>query len=164
MKKELKNTRAQELKKARLRENKSVRWALGFTMIEATIAMVMLAIAAAGILMPFGAAASVQAEGARQVMAANLASELMEIILAEQYDSIIDKYNGFTEAEGKMKDSGGRTRNMLMGEDVGYSGFSRSAVCRAVNVGGANLIAITVVVNYEGQEMTRITTLAGDHK
>ena len=53
----------------------------GFTMIEATIAMVILAIAAAGILLPFANAAAVQEEASRQTLAANLASELMEKVL-----------------------------------------------------------------------------------
>ena len=53
----------------------------GFTLIEATIAMVLLAMAAAGVLLPFANAALVQSEGARQTLAANLATEMMEKVL-----------------------------------------------------------------------------------
>ena len=132
-------------------------------MIEATIAMVLLAIAAAGILLPFANAASVQEEGARQTLAANLASELMEIIVSKNYDAIINTYNGFVELEGEMKDSEGAKRDDLTGADIGYAGFSRDSTCQTVTVAGVDLIAVTVKVYYDTREMTRITTLVGCH-
>lgn len=128
----------------------------GFTMIEATIAMVLLAIAAAGILLPFANAASVQVEGARQTLAANLASELMEIVLLSDPNEILSTYADYTEAEGAMLDT---LKNPLT--DSVYNGFSRSATSQAATVASVPLVAVTVMVDYQDNEMTRITTLVG---
>ena len=131
----------------------------GFTLLEATMAMVLLAIASAGILLPFANAASVQAEGANQTMAANLASELMEKIQATNYANIILTYNGYSESAGALKDAAGQTHT-----SSAYTGFSRTAVCQTANVYGVNLIAVTVKVFHDGREMTQVTTLIGDHE
>jgi prepilin-type N-terminal cleavage/methylation domain-containing protein len=131
----------------------------GFTLLEATIAMVVLAVAAAGILLPFANAASVQLEAARQTMAANLASELMEKVIVTSYGSIVSTYNGYSESEGALLDTAG---NVHTGYD--YNGFSRSVICQPVTVGSIGLIRVTVVVMYENAEMTRITTLVGNHE
>lgn len=131
----------------------------GFTLIEATMAMVLLAIAAAGILLPFANAASVQAEGANQTLAANLASELMETIQARPYSQILADYGSYSESAGALKDAAGQTHT-----SSAYTGFSRSAVCQTASVGSVNLIAITVKVYYKSREMTRVTTLIGDHE
>jgi prepilin-type N-terminal cleavage/methylation domain-containing protein len=137
----------------------------GFTLIEATIAMVLLAMAAAGVLLPFANAASVQTEGARQTLAANLATELMEYVLLKK-DLMADPndfienwpvgYNGYSEADGAMLD----TSDNLLTDSI-YSGFSRSVVSEAVTVKSVPLVKITVWVAYEGNEMTRVTTLVG---
>lgn len=132
-------------------------------MIEATIAMVLLAIAAAGILLPFAGAASVQTEAARQTLAANLATELMEKVLSES--DILLNYEGYAEAEGAMRDA---ESNLLT--DSIYDGFSRSVVSEAVKVRSADLarvipvdlVRVTVSVDYQGNEMTRLTTLVGE--
>ena len=133
----------------------------GFTLLEATFAMVLLAIAAAGILLPFANAASVQAEGSRQTMAANLASELMEIILAADYADIISTYDGYSESAGALPDAAGVAHT-----GSAYSDFSRSVTCQSVAVGELEdiLIAVTVTVFYNNQEMTSVTTLVGDHE
>ena len=131
----------------------------GFTLIEATMAMVLLAIAAAGILLPFANAASVQAEGANQTMAANLASELVEKIQASPYGQILADYGSYTESAGALKDAAGQTHT-----SSAYTGFSRTAVCQTANVYGVNLIAVTVKVFHDGREMTQVTTLIGDHE
>ena len=126
----------------------------GFTMIEATIAMVILAMAAAGVLLPFANAASVLEEGARQTLAANLASELMEKVLLTDPNGIIAAYDGYPEADGEMLDTSG---NPLT--DSIYTGFSRSVACEAVTVKSVPLVLVTVSVAYQGNEMTRVTTL-----
>ena len=131
----------------------------GFTLLEATMAMVLLAIAAAGILLPFANAASVQTEGANQTMAANLASELIEKIQASPYGQILTDYGSYTESAGALKDAAGQTHT-----GSAYSGFSRSAACQSATVGSVNLIAVTVKVFYNGREMTQVTTLIGDHE
>jgi prepilin-type N-terminal cleavage/methylation domain-containing protein len=128
----------------------------GFTMIEATIAMVLLAIAAAGILLPFANAAAVQVEGARQTLAANLASELMEKVLLEDPNDILSIYADYTEADGAMLDTLG---NPLT--DLVYNGFSRSAASQPATVASVPLVAVTVTVDYQNNEITRITALVG---
>jgi len=128
----------------------------GFTMIEATIAMVILAVAAAGILLPFANAASVQTEGARQTLAANLASELMEKVLLTDADSIIATYDSYVEADGAMLDTFGDPLT-----DSIYDGFSRSVSSEAVVVKSVSLVQVTVSVAYQGNEITRLTTLVG---
>lgn len=131
----------------------------GFTLLEATMAMVLLAIAAAGVLLPFANASAVQAEGARQTLAATLASELMEKIQGADYASIFSTYSDYTEAEGAMLNAAG-----VIHAGSAYQGFSRSAVCQPASVGAVELIAVTVTVYYNGGEMTRVTTLIGNHE
>ena len=128
----------------------------GFTLIEATIAMVLLAMAAAGVLLPFANAASVQAEGARQTLAANLATEMMEKVLLSEPNDILLNFDGYAEVRGAMLD----TKGEILADSI-YSGFSRSVVSQAVTVNSVPLMKITVSVAYEGNEMTRLTTLAG---
>ncbi|MHC4904367.1 MAG: type IV pilus modification PilV family protein [Planctomycetota bacterium] len=126
----------------------------GFTMIEATIAMVILAIAAAGILLPFANAATVQVEGARQTLAANLASELMEKVLLSEPNDILVTYADYTEAKGAMLDTLGSPLT-----DSVYDGFSRSATSQPATVASVDLVAVTVTVDYLNNQMTHITTL-----
>jgi prepilin-type N-terminal cleavage/methylation domain-containing protein len=128
----------------------------GFTLLEATIAMVLLAVAAAGVLLPFAGAANEQAEGARQTMAAQLASELMEKIAATDYDAIIAAYNGYTESAGNLLDAAGQKH-----ADSAYSGFSRTAACEAVTAASVEMLRVSVSVLYDGAEVTRVTTLIG---
>jgi len=123
-------------------------------MIEATIAMVILAIAAAGILLPFANAAAVQVEGARQTLAANIASELMEKVLLKDPNDILVTYADYTEADGEMRDT---SNNLLT--DLVYDGFSRSASSQPATVASVDLVAVTVEVDYLGNEITRVTTL-----
>ncbi len=135
-------------------------------MIEATIAMVLLAMAAAGVLLPFANAASVQVEASRQTLSANLASELMECVLLKK-DLMADPndfienwpvgYNGYSEADGAMLDTSG---NPLTGSI--YTGFSRSVACQDATVKSVPLVLVTVSVDYQGNEMTRVTTLVSE--
>ncbi|MEN8126303.1 MAG: prepilin-type N-terminal cleavage/methylation domain-containing protein [Planctomycetota bacterium] len=133
----------------------------GFTLIEATIAMVLLAMAAAGILLPFANAAAVQAEASRQTLSANLASELMEkVLLADPNTMLADTpagYNNYTEADGTMLDTFGNPLTDLI-----YAGFSRSVTCQDAMVKSVPLVLVTVSVRWQGNEMTRVTTLMGE--
>lgn len=126
----------------------------GFTMIEATIAMILLAIAAAGVLLPFANAAAVQAEGARQTLASNLASEMMEKVQLSDPNDIIAGFEGYTESSGSMLD----TKGDVLTDSI-YEGFSRSVSCQTATVASVELVAVTVSVYYENREMTRITSL-----
>ena len=128
----------------------------GFTLIEATIAMVLLAMAAAGVLLPFANAASVQEEAARQTLAGNLASEMMEKVLQSEPNDILLNFGVYSETKGAMLD----TKGVVLSDSI-YAGFSRSVVSEAVTVNSVPLVKITVSVAYEGNEMTRVTTLAG---
>jgi prepilin-type N-terminal cleavage/methylation domain-containing protein len=129
----------------------------GFTLIEATIAMVLLAMAAAGVLLPFANAASVQQEASRQTLAANLASELMEKVLLSEPNDILSTYAAYTEAPGAMLDTSGEVLN-----DSIYAEFGRSAFSQAATVKSVPLVIVSVSVDYQGNEMTRVTALVGE--
>jgi len=66
----------------------------GFSLAEATVALVILGMAAAGVLLPFAGGASVQAEGLRRTLSARLANDLIERIVATPYDQIIPTWDG----------------------------------------------------------------------
>jgi prepilin-type N-terminal cleavage/methylation domain-containing protein len=125
----------------------------GFTLMEATMAMVILAIAASGIFMSFAAAASVQTEAQRRIIASRLAADKIEQIAATDYASIA----GSSEPAGQLKDCKGLTITGSI-----YEGLSRSAVCTEVPVNGVKLIQATVEVQYNGVPVTKLTTLIGD--
>lgn len=55
----------------------------GFTLIEATMAMVMLSIVAAGILLPFSAAAASQTHAQRAAAAARMAADAIDTLADE---------------------------------------------------------------------------------
>lgn len=130
----------------------------GFTLLEATFAMVLLAIAAAGILLPFANAAAVNAEGSRQTIAANLAAEMMERIAATSYEQILTNYGSYPSESV----SGTHTSSA-------YTGFSWEANCseEPLFINGkqiATLIKATVIVCYNNRQMTKVTTLVGNHE
>jgi hypothetical protein len=122
------------------------------------MAMVLLAIAAAGVLLPFTGAANEQAQGARQSLASDLALELMEKILAADFDAIVSTYNGYTESKNNLLDAAGQKHT-----GMAYDGLSRYAICQSSTAASVDLITVTVVVLYNGSELTRVTTLAGNH-
>ena len=70
--------------------NENKRQCSGFTLLEATMAMVLLAIAAAGILMPIAAAAAAQTEAQRRVVATRFAADVIEEISALDFAVIRD--------------------------------------------------------------------------
>jgi prepilin-type N-terminal cleavage/methylation domain-containing protein len=96
----------------------------GFTLLEATMAMVLLGLAAAGVLLPFSHGASAQAEGLRLTLAAKLAGDLMERIIATPPDQIMATWDGYAEAQGQVKDAGGTVFT-----DPMYASFSRRVTC-----------------------------------
>jgi prepilin-type N-terminal cleavage/methylation domain-containing protein len=131
----------------------------GFTLAEATLAMVLLSIAAAGILLPFASGASVQAEGLHRTLGAVLANSLIEQIAATAFDSIVGTYN-YTESEGQIKDAADATMT-----DPMYANFSREVSCQYVyvpqqdTVTAPNFVLATVQVRYRGQDIVRISRL-----
>ena len=130
----------------------SERWA-GFTLAEATLAMVILGVAAAGVLLPFVGGASVQAEGLRRTLGANLAGDLVERIVSTPtpFDQIVGTWHNYAEDQGQIKDASGTTIT-----DPMYAMFSRDVICTYVYVpqqgGGAepSFIHASVRVYYRG--------------
>jgi prepilin-type N-terminal cleavage/methylation domain-containing protein len=135
----------------------------GFTLAEAMIATVVLGIAAVGVLLPFTSGAAVQAEGTRSTLAAKLAGDLMEEIIKNPFDQIIVSYDGYTEAQGQVKDVTG-----VVFTDSNYTNFSRDAACEYVYVSQENgfgepkFIRIIVRVYYSGKEIATITRLVSN--
>jgi prepilin-type N-terminal cleavage/methylation domain-containing protein len=138
----------------------------GFTLIEATLAVVVLGIAAAGVLLPFSSGAAAQAEGLHRTKAAILAGDLLEEIVSKPFNPVagsfndISDYNGYAEAQGQVKDTAG---NVLT--DPAYAKFSRSVSCENVYVPqqagtySPIFIRVTVKVYYGGTELVSLTRL-----
>jgi len=156
----------------------------GFTLVEAMLAVVVLAIAAAGVLLPFVSGATVRAEGTRRTLAAGLASDLMEQILrlpfhdptgsASDYSpgpdagdlDNIDDYDGYNEAQGQVKDATGAVFT-----DPKYVNFSRNVTCAYVaaspqpapsDPAQCKFILVMVQVNYSGRETATIRRLVSE--
>ncbi|MBN1795231.1 MAG: prepilin-type N-terminal cleavage/methylation domain-containing protein [Sedimentisphaerales bacterium] len=135
--------------------------AKGFTLAEAMIATVVLAIVAAAVLVPFVTGASVRAEGYRRTLAAKLAMELIEQILREDFDNVVSNYN-YTEPQGQVKDVTG-----VVYSDPAYSNYSRAVECVGLwldeESGGdeSMFIRATVRVYYNGAEIASVSRLIG---
>ena len=135
----------------------------GFTLAEAMIATVVLGIAAAGVLLPFTSGARVRAEGMRRTLGAKLASDLMEDIVNTPFEQIVAGYDGYSEAQGQVKDADG-----VVFTDSNYAKFSRSSICDYVYVpqesgsGVPKFIRITVRVFYSGKEIAAINRLVSE--
>jgi prepilin-type N-terminal cleavage/methylation domain-containing protein len=132
----------------------------GFTLAEAMMATVVLSIVSVAVLVPFITGARVQAEGYRRTLAAKLAGELIELIIIEDFDNIVAKYDGYTESTGQVKDISGSIYS-----DTAYDNFSRKAECVYVylNEESGNdeplFIRVTVTVEYMGAEIAKISRL-----
>ncbi|MBM4103412.1 MAG: prepilin-type N-terminal cleavage/methylation domain-containing protein [Planctomycetes bacterium] len=129
----------------------------GFTLMEAMMAVFVLAIAAAGISMAFAAAGTVQVEAQRRVLASRLAADLMEKISGTDYGLIQATYPvGHSVTAAAMGNTGDA-----------YANLSCSVVANnniEVSSGGTavKLIQVAVAASYGTTEITRITTLIGD--
>lgn len=135
----------------------------GFSLAEAMMATVVLSIAAAGVLLPFTSGAAVRAEGMRRTLAAKLAGDLVEEIMQTGFDEIVAKYNGYSEAEGHIKDASGAEFG-----DPHYAKLSRGATCEYVYMpqesGAASprFILVTVRVYYDGKELAAVKRLVSE--
>ncbi|MFZ2149337.1 MAG: prepilin-type N-terminal cleavage/methylation domain-containing protein [Sedimentisphaerales bacterium] len=133
---------------------------MGFTLAEAMMATVVLGIAAAGVLLPFSSGEAVRAEGMRRTLGAKLASDLMEEITNTPFEQIVAGYDGYSEAEGQVRDASG-----VVFTDSNYAGFSRDLICDYVYVpqesgaGVPKYIRVTVRVYYRGKEIAAINRL-----
>ena len=132
----------------------------GFSLAEAMLAVVVLGVAAAGVLLPYTSGAKVRAEGLRRTLGAKLANDLMEQIVKTPFENIVSAYDGYSEAQGQVKDVSGTVFT-----DSNYDSFSRNASCEYVYVpqeGGdkePEFIRATVRVYYNGAEMVIISRL-----
>lgn len=124
----------------------------GFTLAEATLAMVLLGIAAAGVLLPFSGGAAAQAEGARRTLGAILANDLIERIAATPFDRIVETYNDWDEAQGQIQIADATP------DDSRYAPFSREATC-AWDPTQDFFILTTVTVRYQGRPVATIQRL-----
>lgn len=161
----------------------------GFTLVEAMLAVVVLAIAAAGVLLPFVSGAAVRAEGIRRTLAAGLAGDLMEQILrlpfhdpgGVAYDyhlgpdsgetglasfDNVDDFHGYTESQGQVKDAAGTVFT-----DPKYTNFSRTVTCSYAAASPqpapsdptkCNYILVMVRVDYSGKETATIRRLVSE--
>ena len=132
-----------------------------FTLTEAMMAVVILAIAAAGLLLPFTGGAAIQAEGSRLTLAAKLASDLMEQIINTPFEDIVSSFNGYSESQGQVKDAGGSVFTGSL-----YSNFSRNSSCSYVYFLDfedtrvpSKFILVTVSVYYKSNEVVKINRL-----
>lgn len=132
----------------------------GFTLAEAMMATVVLAIAAAGVLLPFTTGASVRTEGLRRTLAAKLAADLTEEIINAPFDDVISSFDGYSELQGEVKDANGN----IFTDEI-YAPFSRDASCVYVPVpqengnGPSKFIHATVTVRYNDIELAIINRL-----
>ncbi len=128
----------------------------GFTLPEATLALVILGMAAAGVLLPFAGGAAVQAEGMHRTLAAKLANDLMERIVATHPRDAIASWDGYAEAEGQVEDVNG-----VVFADPMYAGFRREASCETVEVLNQTVkfFLITVRVSWQGRQIVALTGL-----
>ena len=134
----------------------------GFTLAEAMMATVVLGIAAAGVLLPFTSGATLRAEGMRRTLAAKLAGDLMEKIVSTPFEDVADTYDGYSEAQGQVKDVYG-----VVFTGSNYAKFSRDVSCAYVYVPQESgtvpkFIRVTVRVYYSGREVVSINRLVGE--
>eukprot|EP00828_Plagiopyla_frontata_P022332 TRINITY_DN28910_c0_g1_i1.p1 TRINITY_DN28910_c0_g1~~TRINITY_DN28910_c0_g1_i1.p1 ORF type:complete len:129 (-),score=9.55 TRINITY_DN28910_c0_g1_i1:225-611(-) len=126
------------------------------------MAVVILAIAAGSVLLPFIGAQTISLQSQRMNSSVVLASSLLNEILADDYCGIISEYDGYTEAQGQLKDSHGA---ILSGEI--YKKLSTKVECKEIclseNVNGAAAYAIIVNVKvfYNDSQIVSLSGLKG---
>ena len=132
----------------------------GFSLPEAMLALVLLAMAAAGVLLPFAGGASVQAEGMHESLGAGLANDLLERIIRTPFTQIMaappNGWNGYGETQGQIKDARGTTFT-----DPIYANYSREVTC-ASDPAQPYFILVTVRVSYLGQPVAEVNRLISE--
>ena len=129
----------------------------GFTLAEAMIAVVLLAIAASAVSVPFVAGAAVRKEGAQRTLAAKLAHDLMEEIVSTDFDQIILTYAGHYEHNGMVENTNGEFFT-----DPVYADFRRIVSCTPATVSGVDLIWVTVYIYRNNDLLLSLSTLMGE--
>lgn len=151
----------------------------GFTLVEALLAAVILAMAIAAITMPFTAGAQHELEAARRTLGVTLAQEMMEEVLSKPFydpngESLcgpeagetragfdnIDDYDGYSEADGQIRSFDG---SALGGPAV--AGLTRHATAKYVYVSGQShaepptFARITVEVKHRDRTIASLNRL-----
>jgi len=148
----------------------------GITVLEALLATVVLAAAAATVIMPFAAGARCTAEDARLTVAVDLAEALMEEILSKPFSDPngseagetgrsnwddMDDYNGYSEGQGQISSFDG-----VAVDDSATVNLTRQATVQGVYVAGQDtgedptFLRITVEVKYRGETVVELSRLA----
>ncbi len=126
-----------------------------FTLAEAMIAMVILAVATSAVILPFSAGAAMHTEGAKRTLAAKLAGDLLEEFQnMDSYFSILLRC--YPELEGMVEDANGQFFS-----DPVYSKFARISTCSLANVGGEDMWWVTVEIRYDSLIVLQMSTLVG---
>lgn len=158
-----------------------------FTLIEALMASVILAMTVSAAIMPFTCGMRNQQIESRQTIAVSLAEDLMEEIIVKPFEepgdgdddyelesnfgpdsgesspasfSAIDDYDGYTEPAGQVIDPAGQVIT-----DPAVAGISRHVTVSYVYVPGQdvteppNFFRIAVEVQYNGQPVVTLTRL-----
>lgn len=126
-----------------------------FTLAEAMIAMVILAVATSAMILPFSTAGALAQESAKRTLAATLAADLLEEIQNTDY-AWIDMYDNYFEPAGTVRDA-----NFQTFTDPVYSKFARLSTCSLADVGGESLTWATVYIYYNDIEIFQVGTLIG---
>ena len=152
-----------------------------FTLIEALLAAVILAMAIMAITMPFTVGAQNEQEDARRSLAVSLAQEMMEEILSKPFEDPdghtytcgpdpgepwrskfdnIDDYDGYTEASGNITSFDGEVVTTSASLDL-----TRHVTATYVYVSGQDtledpcFIRVVVEVRYRGNPVVTLTRL-----
>lgn len=155
----------------------------GFTLVEALLAAVVLAMAVTAILVPFNAGAESERHEAILTGSVFLAGEMMEEILTKPFADPqgesspgpepgensralfdnTDDYHGYSEAQGEITSAAGG----LPGDDA-FIYLSRSVSVEYVYVAGQDLgepptfARITVTVSHQGKPVVTLNRLVYD--
>ena len=127
-----------------------------FTLAEAMIAMVILAVAASAVILPFSAGAAVHTEGAKRTLAAKLAGDMLEEIQSTDFNMIPLWYGNYPEPAGTVADA-----NWEVFSDPVYQRFARITTCSTAQVGGESLIWATVTIYFDDLEVAAVSSLIG---
>ena len=128
----------------------------GFSLAEAMMAVVVMAIVSAGALLPLTSGQTIRAEGQRKTLAAKLACDMMEELIETPFDDLVNNYDGFTEDQGGVTDCTGGIFS-----DPMYAKFSITVQIEYPASGSDMLLMATVRVYYDGKEMANLKRLIG---
>lgn len=130
----------------------------GLTLLECTLAMIIVPMAVAAVCMAIVAGQSQAAEAMRQTRAAMLAEALMEQALAQPYDEVENFCDSFTETAGNVRDATGTVY------PTQFQTLQRTLTCeqsqQTVSFGATDFtsdgLSVTVTVLQEGAKIVEI--------